>query len=104
MPWCATRPQASSSTLPSCTGWIPGEFFSVEGPLNISRSRQGQPVIFQAGASEDGKRFAAQRADAIFFHADTLEEAQAYYRDVKAVWLPRGAIRPRCSCCPAFVP
>ncbi len=61
-----------------------GEFFSVEGPLNISRSRQGQPVIFQAGASEDGKNFAAQHADAIFFHADTLDEAQAYYRDVKA--------------------
>ena len=49
-----------------------GEFFSVEGPLNISRSRQGQPVIFQAGASEDGKNFAARSADAIFFHADTL--------------------------------
>lgn len=61
-----------------------GEFFQVEGPLNIARSRQGQPVIFQAGASEDGKNFAARRADAIFFHADTLPEAQAYYRDVKA--------------------
>ncbi|WP_342130298.1 LLM class flavin-dependent oxidoreductase [Hydrogenophaga sp. OTU3427] len=61
-----------------------GEFFSVEGPLNIARSRQGQPVIFQAGASEDGKAFAAGRADAIFFHADTLEDAQRYYRDVKA--------------------
>ncbi|MGM9425251.1 LLM class flavin-dependent oxidoreductase [Hydrogenophaga sp. MI9] len=61
-----------------------GDFFSVEGPLNIARSRQGQPVIFQAGASEDGKNFAASRADAIFFHADTLEEAQTYYRDVKA--------------------
>jgi len=61
-----------------------GEFFSVEGPLNIARSRQGQPVIFQAGASEDGKTFAAGRADAIFFHADTLEDAQRYYRDVKA--------------------
>jgi FMN-dependent oxidoreductase (nitrilotriacetate monooxygenase family) len=61
-----------------------GEFFSVEGPLNIARSRQGQPVIFQAGASEDGKDFAARHADAIFFHADTLEEAQAYYGDVKA--------------------
>lgn len=61
-----------------------GEFFAVEGPLNIARSRQGQPVIFQAGASPDGKAFAAQRADAIFFHADTFEEAQAYYRDVKA--------------------
>ena len=61
-----------------------GEFFAVEGPLNIARSRQGQPVIFQAGASEDGKNFAASRSDAIFFHADTLEQAQAYYRDVKA--------------------
>jgi FMN-dependent oxidoreductase (nitrilotriacetate monooxygenase family) len=61
-----------------------GEFFQVEGPLNIQRSRQGQPVIFQAGASESGKTFAAQKSDAIFFHADTLEEAQAYYRDVKA--------------------
>jgi len=61
-----------------------GEFFQVEGPLNIQRSRQGQPVIFQAGASEGGKNFAAKKSDAIFFHADTLEEAQIYYRDVKA--------------------
>jgi FMN-dependent oxidoreductase (nitrilotriacetate monooxygenase family) len=32
-----------------------GEFFQVRGPLNISRSPQGQPVIFQAGASDDGR-------------------------------------------------
>ncbi|WP_162863705.1 LLM class flavin-dependent oxidoreductase, partial [Pseudomonas viridiflava] len=31
-----------------------GEFFAVKGPLNIARSNQGQPVIFQAGTSEDG--------------------------------------------------
>jgi FMN-dependent oxidoreductase (nitrilotriacetate monooxygenase family) len=61
-----------------------GEFFSVKGPLNISRSPQGQPVIFQAGASEDGKNFAAQRADAIFVSHDELDAAQAYYKDVKA--------------------
>jgi len=61
-----------------------GEFFQVRGPLNIKRSRQGQPVIFQAGASEDGRNFAARRAEAIFTHAETLEEAQGYYRDVKA--------------------
>ncbi|MPR12458.1 LLM class flavin-dependent oxidoreductase [Microvirga tunisiensis] len=60
-----------------------GEFFQVKGPLNIARSRQGQPVIFQAGASEDGKNFAASRADAIFAGQETFEEAQAYYRDVK---------------------
>ena len=61
-----------------------GEFFQVRGPLNIKRSRQGQPVIFQAGASNDGRNFAAKRAEAIFNGAQTLPEAQEYYRDVKA--------------------
>ncbi|WP_068620228.1 LLM class flavin-dependent oxidoreductase [Paenibacillus tuaregi] len=60
-----------------------GEFFSVKGPLNIARSRQGQPVIFQAGSSEDGKNLAAKEADAVFTGHDTLEEAQAFYKDVK---------------------
>ncbi|EPJ86718.1 MULTISPECIES: LLM class flavin-dependent oxidoreductase [Pseudomonas] len=60
-----------------------GEFFSVKGPLNIARSKQGQPLIFQAGTSEDGRNFAAEYSDAIFVHAETLEESQAYYRDLK---------------------
>lgn len=60
-----------------------GEFFQVRGPLNIARSPQGQPVIFQAGASEDGKNFAASRADAIFVGHETFDEALAYYRDIK---------------------
>lgn len=61
-----------------------GEFFQVKGPLNIARSAQGQPVIFQAGASEDGKNFAAQRSDAIFVHHENIEDGKAYYRDIKA--------------------
>jgi FMN-dependent oxidoreductase (nitrilotriacetate monooxygenase family) len=56
----------------------------VRGPLNIKRTPQGQPVIFQAGASEDGRNFAAKRAEAIFCHADSLADAQSYYADVKA--------------------
>lgn len=60
-----------------------GEFFSVQGPLNIGRSPQGQPVIFQAGASEDGKAFSAKEADVVFGIMPTLEEAKAYYHDVK---------------------
>jgi FMN-dependent oxidoreductase (nitrilotriacetate monooxygenase family) len=60
-----------------------GEFFSVAGPLNISRSRQGQPVIFQAGGSDDGRSFAAASADAIFTQSETFEEAQDFYRDIK---------------------
>ncbi|MFJ9463200.1 LLM class flavin-dependent oxidoreductase [Viridibacillus arvi] len=60
-----------------------GEFFSVQGPLNIGRTKQGQPVIFQAGSSEAGKRLAAKDADAIFTMAKTLQEAQGFYQDVK---------------------
>lgn len=60
-----------------------GEFFSVKGPLNIARSKQGQPVIFQAGASESGKQFAAKWANAIFTGQETLEESRQYYNDVK---------------------
>ena len=60
-----------------------GEFFTVQGPLNIGRSPQGQPVIFQAGSSEAGIAFSAQEADAVFAIMPTLEEAQQYYVDVK---------------------
>jgi len=60
-----------------------GEFFSVSGPLNISRSRQGQPVIFQAGTSEEGRDLAARIANGIYANEETFEEAQDYYRDIK---------------------
>ncbi|WP_459206433.1 LLM class flavin-dependent oxidoreductase [Pseudomonas sp. MLB6B] len=60
-----------------------GEFFQVKGPLNIQRSPQGQPLIFQAGVSEDGREFAAQNADAIFLNPESFSEAHAYYRDLK---------------------
>src|SRR3954468_17059848 len=60
-----------------------GEFLSVKGPLNIARSAQGQPVIFQSGASEDGRNLAAKRADAIFVGHGDIGEARTYYADVK---------------------
>jgi len=60
-----------------------GEYFSVQGPLNIARSKQGQPVVFQAGSSESGKNLAAKGADAVFTGHETLEEAKAFYEDVK---------------------
>ncbi|NHN84844.1 NtaA/DmoA family FMN-dependent monooxygenase [Acetobacter musti] len=60
-----------------------GEFFRVYGGLNMRRSRQGQPVIFQAGASEAGKEFAARTAEVVFGTGSCLEQAQAFYRDLK---------------------
>jgi FMN-dependent oxidoreductase (nitrilotriacetate monooxygenase family) len=60
-----------------------GEWFSVRGPLNVARPVQGYPVIVQAGASEPGKEIAARTAEVIFTAWQTLEEAQAFYSDVK---------------------
>ncbi len=60
-----------------------GQFFTVDGPLNINRSEQGQPVIFQAGSSNTGKNFAAKEADAIFAVSGSLEKAKEFYEDVK---------------------
>jgi len=60
-----------------------GEYFSVVGPLNIQRSPQGEPVIFQAGDSEQGRTLGATVADAIFTHARTIEQGQAFYADIK---------------------
>jgi N-acetyl-S-(2-succino)cysteine monooxygenase len=60
-----------------------GKHFRVKGPLNIERPPQGHPVIVQAGSSEPGRELAAATAEAIFTAWTSLEEAQAFYRDVK---------------------
>ncbi|WP_147532899.1 LLM class flavin-dependent oxidoreductase [Bacillus marasmi] len=60
-----------------------GKHLSVGGPLNISRPVQGHPVVVQAGSSEAGKELAAKTAEVIFTAWQTLEEAQAFYQDVK---------------------
>ena len=60
-----------------------GEFFSVQGPLNICRSRQGHPVLIQAGSSEAGRGFAATIADAVFTGQSTRADAEEFSRDVK---------------------
>lgn len=60
-----------------------GDFFNIAGPLNIERSPQGQPIIFQAGASPKGSAFAARHADAVFTNASTLEHAKESYDQLK---------------------
>ncbi len=60
-----------------------GRHFSVQGPLTVSRTPQGHPVIVQAGASEQGKEIAAASADIVFVAQTELKAAQAYYASVK---------------------
>lgn len=61
-----------------------GEHFQVAGPLNLQRSPQGQPVIFQAGDSDEGRDLGASIAEAIFTHAQTIEEGVAFARDIRS--------------------
>ena len=60
-----------------------GEFFSVQGPLNISRSKQGSPVLIQAGSSEAGMDFASRHADAVFSGQGSLEGAVEFAQEIR---------------------
>jgi FMN-dependent oxidoreductase (nitrilotriacetate monooxygenase family) len=60
-----------------------GEHFAVRGPSTLPRSRQGRPVIFQAGASEGGRELAARYADVVFTAQNTVEAATCFRADVR---------------------
>ena len=60
-----------------------GQFFSVEGPLNMFRPPQGHPIIVQAGASEPGRELAAATADLVYAIHGTKEVGKAFYVDIK---------------------
>lgn len=60
-----------------------GKYFSVRGPLNVGGMLQRHPVVVQAGASEQGREIAAATADVVYAVPHSLEQAQAYYADVK---------------------
>ena len=60
-----------------------GEHFSVRGPLNVPRPPQGHPVVVQAGSSDAGRALAARTAEVIFTAQERLDDAVAFYADVK---------------------
>jgi FMN-dependent oxidoreductase (nitrilotriacetate monooxygenase family) len=60
-----------------------GEHLSVRGPLNIARPVQGWPVIVQAGASDAGRRLAAETAEAVFTAQSSIDAGRQFYADVK---------------------
>jgi FMN-dependent oxidoreductase (nitrilotriacetate monooxygenase family) len=60
-----------------------GEHFRVRGPLNVSRSPQGRPVVAQAGSSAVGMALAARTADMVFTAQPTIPEGQAFCRTMR---------------------
>ena len=62
-----------------------GDFYQVEGPLNMPRCPQGRPVLVQAGSSDTGRRFAARHAEAVFTAHMAKTTAQEFYADLKTL-------------------
>ena len=60
-----------------------GEHFRVRGPLNVSRSPQGRPVVAQAGSSGVGMELAARTADMVFTAQPTIADGQAFCADLR---------------------
>ncbi|SDU27487.1 LLM class flavin-dependent oxidoreductase [Gordonia westfalica] len=63
---------------------IAGPHAKVASALTTPRPPQGHPVLVQAGSSDHGRVFAARHAEAIFTAQQRIEDAQAFYRDVKS--------------------
>ncbi|PLZ00232.1 LLM class flavin-dependent oxidoreductase [Burkholderia sp. WAC0059] len=60
-----------------------GAHFDVRGPLTLPPSRQGAPVLFQAGSSGAGRALAARTADVVFTAQNTLSGAQTFRADIR---------------------
>lgn len=59
-----------------------GHHYSVRSQGRLPRSPQGEPVLFQAGASPQGQEFAARTADVVFSPFGDLERAADFRRSI----------------------
>lgn len=81
-----------------------GKYLSVKGPLNQSRTPQGQPVIVQAGSSVSGQRFAARFAEVMFTVQHDRSEAQLFYARMKSAVSKAGRNPDHCKIMPGLFP
>ncbi len=60
-----------------------GEHYRSRGPFTVPRSRQGHPVVIQAGQSERGRAFAARWGELLFVGFGTVEHGREQYQALK---------------------
>jgi FMN-dependent oxidoreductase (nitrilotriacetate monooxygenase family) len=81
-----------------------GRFFKVRGPLNVSRSPQGRPVVAQAGSSGVGMDLAARTADMVFTAQATIPEGQAFRRQMRDLAASHGRNPDHIKIFPGLMP
>ncbi|MFI2563440.1 NtaA/DmoA family FMN-dependent monooxygenase [Paenarthrobacter sp. NPDC018779] len=84
-------PTGSIASSPDAAAWSAeprqvrrqGKFSSIDATPQVPGSPQGQPVYFQAGDSDEGRDFAARRAEGIFTHHIEFDDAVAFTADIR---------------------
>jgi alkanesulfonate monooxygenase SsuD/methylene tetrahydromethanopterin reductase-like flavin-dependent oxidoreductase (luciferase family) len=69
-----------------------GKYFSVDGPLNLSRSLQGRPVLYMAGSSPTFVDLASSYTDGVFMAGSTFEETLSIANALTAKLVEKGRI------------
>lgn len=67
-----------------------GKYFSVEGPLNLSRSVQGRPVMYTAGMSDTFIENATSYTDGVFTYGQTMEDTVHVANKIRSKLVEKG--------------
>lgn len=81
-----------------------GNLFQVAGPLNVAPSRQGRPLIAQAGGSGAGIRVAAKHAEMVFTNSSTRDSAAAYRETLDKALADNGRALGSVPAIPGLIP
>jgi len=81
-----------------------GKLFAVSGPLNIAPSRQGRPLIAQAGGSGAGIKVAAKYAEMVFTNSSTRDSAAEYRQTLDKALVEQGRAPGSVPPIPGLIP
>ncbi|MGH7291793.1 MAG: NtaA/DmoA family FMN-dependent monooxygenase, partial [Myxococcota bacterium] len=81
-----------------------GKHFAVRGPLDVARSPQDRPLVFQSGSSQPGRQLAAAYADAVYTAQRTIEESRSFRDDIHRRQKDIGRSGPLVKILPGLIP
>lgn len=81
-----------------------GNLFQVTGPLNVAPSRQGRPLIAQAGGSGAGIKVAAKHAEMVFTNSSTRDSAAEYRQTLDKALVEEGREPGSVPAIPGLIP
>lgn len=81
-----------------------GKHFAVHGALDVPRSPQDRPLVFQSGGSAPGRRLAAAYADAVYTAQRTIPESKAFRDELHRTQRELGRSGPLVKVLPGLIP